>query len=131
MLIANTIEGNLKSKQPMNASWLVTTIKATLKTPIQISRKPIFLFRRTHEAAVRSSKILAAFKGDLGAVIAAHKDRPVNYRSEFRDTTDLAKLFLHHKDKPNIINIIQQGSRYHLDPNKKIRFRRNHTQGKL
>ena len=49
-----------------------------------------------YEAAVRNSKILAAFKGDLGAKIAAHKDIPVNYGSEFRDTTALAQLFFHH-----------------------------------
>ena len=28
----------------------------------------------------------------------------------------LIKLFLHHEDKTKIINIIQQGSHYHLDP---------------
>ena len=62
------------------------------------------------------AKILAAFKGDLGAAISAHKDSPVNYGSEFRDTTALAQLFLHHEDKTKIINIIKNGSCYHLDP---------------
>ena len=77
-------------------------------------RKSHFSFKRTHEASVRNSKILAAFKGDLGAEIAAHKDSPVNYGPEFRNTTALAKLFLHHEDKTKIINIIQ-------DTNSKIR----------
>ena len=36
-------------------------------------------FSRTHEAAVRNSKIIVAFKGDLGAAIASHKDSPFNY----------------------------------------------------
>ena len=115
MLRANTLKGELNSQQSTNASWLVTTIKATLKTPIHKFEKSIFLFRRIYAAAVRNSKILAAFKGDLGAEIAAHKDIPVNYGSELRDITALAKLFLHHKDKTKIINIIQQGSCYHLD----------------
>ena len=57
-----------------------------------------------------------ALKGYLGAAIDSHKDRPVNYGSEFRNTTALAKLFLHHEDKTKIIDIIQQGYRYHLDP---------------
>ena len=61
MLIANTLKGNLNSQKSMNASWLVTTIKAILKTPIQKFEKPILSFRRTHEAAVSNSKILAAF----------------------------------------------------------------------
>ena len=59
---------------------------------------------------------MVAFKGDLGAAIAAHKDSPVNYGSEFRDTAALEKLFLHHEDKTRIISIIKHGSRYHLDP---------------
>ena len=80
MLIANTLKGKLNSQQSTNASWIVTTIKSTLKIPIQKFGKPIFSFKRTHEAAVRNSKILAAFKVDLGAAIAAHKDSPVNYR---------------------------------------------------
>ena len=41
---------------------------------------------------------------------------PPNYGSEFRDTTALAQLFLHHEDKTKIINIIKHRSRYHLDP---------------
>ena len=87
MLIANTLKGKLNSQQSTNASWLVTKIKATLKIPIQKFKNPIFSFNRTHEAAVRNIKILLAFKGDLGAEIADHKDSPVNYGLEFRDTT--------------------------------------------
>ena len=109
MLIANNLTGKLNSQQSANASWLVTTIKATLKIPIQKFEKPIFSFKRTHEAAVRNRKIMVAFKGDLGAVIAANKDSLVNYGSEFRDTTALEKLFLHHEDKTKIINIIKHG----------------------
>ena len=131
MLIANTLKGKLNSQQSTNASWLVTTIKAILKIPIRKFEKPIFSFKRTHEAEVRNSKILAAFKGDLGAAISAHKDSPVNCGSEFCDTTSLAQLLLHHEDKAKIINIIKHRYRYHLDPgNKKIRLKRNGTKGK-
>ena len=80
MLIENTLKGKLNSQQLTNSSCLVTTIKATLKIPIQKFEKPIFSFKRTHEAAVRNIKILAAFNGDLGSANAAHKDSPVNYR---------------------------------------------------
>ena len=111
MLIANTLKGKLNSQQSKNASWLVTTIKATLKIPIQKFEKPIFSFKRTHQAAVRNSKILAAFKGDLGTSIAAQKDIPFNFGSELRETTALAQLFLHHEDKTKIINIIKHGHR--------------------
>ena len=52
-----------------------------LKTLIQKFENPILSFRRTHEAAVSNSKILASFKGDLGAAIEAQKDIPVNYGS--------------------------------------------------
>ena len=99
-----------------NASWIVTTIKAILKTPIQKVNKAILSFRRTHEAEVRNRKILAAFNSDLGAVIAAQKNIPVNYGSEFRDIVSLAKIFLHREDKNKIVNIIQEGYYYHLNP---------------
>ena len=68
-------------------------IKSTLKIPIQKFGNPIFSFKRTHEAAVRNNKIMAAFKGDLGVAIADHKDSPVNYGSESRDTTALENYF--------------------------------------
>ena len=81
MTIADTLKGKFNSQQSTNASWLVTTIKATLKIPIQKSEKPIFSFKRTHVAAFRNSKILAEFKGDLGAAIESHKDSPVSHSS--------------------------------------------------
>ena len=52
-----------------------------MKTPIKKSRDTIFLFRITHEAAVRNGKILEALKVDLGTGIAAKKDSPINYGS--------------------------------------------------
>ena len=61
MLIANTLKGKLNNQQSTNTPWKVTTIKETLKIPNQEFEKPIFLFKRTHEAAVRNRKILAAF----------------------------------------------------------------------
>ena len=44
----------------------------------------------------------------------AQKDSPVNYKLEFRDIVSLEKIFLHHKEKTKIINIIQKGYRCHL-----------------
>ena len=79
MLRANTLKGELNSQQSTNASWLVTTSKATLKIPIHKFEKSIFLFKRIYAAAVRNSKILAAFKCDLGAAIAAHKYSSFNH----------------------------------------------------
>ena len=99
MLTANTLKGKVNIQQSKNASWLVTTIKSTLKIPIQTFENPIFSFKRTHKAKVRNSKIRAAFKSDLGAAIATHMDSPVNYGSESRDTRALAQIFLHNKEK--------------------------------
>ena len=46
----------------------------------------------------------------------AHKDSPVKYGSELHNIMSLGKLLLYHEDKTNIINIIQKGSHYHLNP---------------
>ena len=115
MHIPNTLKGKLNIQYNINKSWLVTTIKAILKTQIQKSEKPIFSFRREHESEDRNSKTLTAFKGDLDTEISAQKYSPVNYGSEFRDTAALEKFFSYHEDRTNIINIIQQGSLYHLN----------------
>ena len=56
VIIANTLNGKLNIQQTTNVSWLVTKMKAILKTPIKKFEKPILLFRRTHEAAARNSK---------------------------------------------------------------------------
>ena len=46
----------------------------------------------------------------------AQKNSPVKYGLEYRDIASLAKLFFYRENKTKIINIIQQGSCYHLDP---------------
>ena len=56
MHIPNTLKGNLRIQHKKNTSWLLTTIKAIPKTPIQKFENTVFLFRRKHEAAVRNRK---------------------------------------------------------------------------
>ena len=114
MITANSRKCKLNSQQSTNASWLVITIKATLKIPIQKFEKPIFSFKRTHEAAVRNIKILAAFKGDLGAAIDARRDSPFNYGSRYHLVTikeetrksDLDEMILrgNHKSSQSVLN---------------------------
>ena len=47
ILIANTLKSKLNSQLFTNASLLVTTIKAILKTQIQKFEKPIFLVQES------------------------------------------------------------------------------------
>ena len=42
MIIANTLKDKLNRQQSKNASWLVTTIKAKLKIPIQTFKNPFY-----------------------------------------------------------------------------------------
>ena len=49
-----------------------------LKTPVQKFENPIFLFRRTHEAAVRDNKMLAAIKIWLRHRNCGTKGQPSN-----------------------------------------------------
>ena len=75
---------------------------------------------------------MAAFKSDLGAEIADQKDSPVNYGSEFRDTTALEKLFLHHEDKTKEHNQarVSLPSRSNWRGKNKIRPKRYYTKEK-
>ena len=71
-----------------------------------------------HAATTLFRSVVAAcsFKGGLGAAIAAQKESPVKYGSECHDIASLEILLFYHENKTNIINIIQQGSCYHLGP---------------
>ena len=61
MLVENTRKVKPDNQHTKNASWLVTTIKTILKTPIPKFENPIFLFKRTHEVAVRNIKICVTY----------------------------------------------------------------------
>ena len=71
MYLSNIIKGNIDRQQNTNTSWLATTIKEIMKTPIKIMDKRIFSFKRTNKAASSNIKILAKFNGNLGPAIAA------------------------------------------------------------
>ena len=120
MYISDTLKGKLSRQQKTNTLWLVRTNKGILKTRTHKLEKPIFLFKITNEAAVRNSKTITKFNGDLAAIVA-QKGRTLNYGSEFHDTADLSKIFQYHEDMIKIINITQKSSRYHLGPIKEER----------
>ena len=92
----NILKGNINRQKNTNTSWLVKKIKEMMKTPIQKLDKPIFSFKRTNEAASRNIKIISTFNGNLGTVLAAQNDSPLNYGSEHRDTAELSGLFYYH-----------------------------------
>ena len=50
----------------------------------------------------------------LHSINTRTKRHPMKLRIRIPRHSGLEKLFLYHKDRVNIINIIQQGSRYHL-----------------
>ena len=101
---------------------------------IQKSENTIFSFRRTHEAAVRNSKILVVFNGDLGTANAAPKDSPLNYESEFCNTVALKIILISrvqgqdHQHNPARVLLPYRSNQR---GNTEIRFRRNDNQGKL
>ena len=114
MYLANILNDKLNRQE--QKSLLITTTKEILKTPAQKLKKTVFSFKRTNKAESKNSKILVALNGNLNTAIAEQNDSPLNYGSEFRNTTDLATLFYYHEDKSRVINIIQQGPLYHVDP---------------
>ena len=66
MHIEDILKVKLNKQHNTTTSWLVTTIKEILKTPIQKLDKTIFLFKRTNKTAASNIKILAALNGSLG-----------------------------------------------------------------
>ena len=109
-----TIKVNLDNQKKLQTLWLVTTLKQLIRTSISKLRPPLFSFKLTKEAALQNRKILANFNGDLVDTMEISKGSPLDYGSEFWDLTRTAKLFSLHEDKDKIMDMIQQGSQYHL-----------------
>ena len=76
--LSKILKVNLNKQKNANTSWLVTTIKELLKTPIQKLDKPILLFKRTNDASSMSSKVLEALNVNLGAAISAQNNSSLN-----------------------------------------------------
>ena len=72
--------------------WINTINTAILKTPVQKFEKAIFLFRRTHEAAVRENKILAAIKRWLRRSNCGTKGQRSNLRVVIPQHSVLSKI---------------------------------------
>ena len=75
-----------------------------------------FLAQENRLVAARNGKIFVSFNDNLCATIVAQKGSALNYESYFCNIVVLSIFLYYHEVKINIINIIQQGLRYHLDP---------------
>ena len=112
--MAKILKGELDPKQNSRASWLVETIKNLILRSFKDLRIPVFSLKSTQEAALHNSNILANLYGNLGKAIKSQKVIPLDYGSQFRDFSGIAKIFIRHEDKKRIVDIIQKGCQYHL-----------------
>ena len=69
MLIENSLKDKLNIQQKTNTSWMVTTIKAILKTPIKESEKPIFSFRTGMETKMTRGLRYLSFRCKIKALM--------------------------------------------------------------
>ena len=81
--MAKIIKGKLDQTHNTNVTWLVTAIKRLIIKPVKKIGPPVFSFKQTQESSQNNSQILAAFNGNLGAVIYSQKGIPLDYGSEF------------------------------------------------
>ena len=61
--------------------WLVTKIKNIIVKSVKELRLPLFYAKRSQESACHDSNILAAFDGNLVAVMGSQKGIPLDYGS--------------------------------------------------
>ena len=111
-----TLKIKLDHQQKSNTSWLVTTIKQLVRKISKELRTVLLSLKRTQEAAVHNSNIMAAFNVNLDEALKAQQLIPLDYGSELRDPTGISYLFHHHEDRDIIMYIIQIGLQYHLSP---------------
>ena len=112
--MSEILRSKLDQTQNSNATWIETTIKRPIITPVNKFGPPIFSFKRKQEASCQNRQILTVFSGNLDYAIEAQKGIPLDYGSEFREITGIKNLFCHHEYKERIVHIIQKESRYHI-----------------
>mmetsp|Transcript_23604 Transcript_23604/g.34797 ORF Transcript_23604/g.34797 Transcript_23604/m.34797 type:complete len:106 (+) Transcript_23604:297-614(+) len=67
------------------------------------------------EAARKNICILRKYKNDLGEALQAHRDTPLEYRSEFRSQESLAKIFRLHPNWIRMKTMLEKGSNWPLE----------------
>ena len=91
----------------------MTKIKILIIKPVKEFGLLVFFPKQTQKAACQNREILSTFNVNLGAEIK-YKRGSLYYGSYFQDIAVIKNLFSHQKYKDIIVNIIQNGSRYHL-----------------
>jgi hypothetical protein len=76
--------------------YLINIIQSIRKTACPQLQQPKFFFELMSEAAEKNFLVLKRHNMDLGQAIAAQKDSPLGYGSEFKPPQVPRRLFLHH-----------------------------------
>jgi hypothetical protein len=106
--------------------WLIPTIKMIINSKQTALADSPFIFDMKPEAASHNSLVLSSYGNDIGNVINAHHHTFLRYGSEFRSTKLLAKLLMHHPRWIKFKALLDQGSKWPLQPiNTDIRKAKN------
>jgi hypothetical protein len=106
--------------------WLIPTIAMIINSEQTVLADSPFIFDMKPEAASHNSLVLSSYGNDIGNVINAHQHTFLRYGSEFRSTKLLAKLLMHHPRWIKFKALLDQGSKWPLQPiNTDIRKAKN------
>ena len=77
---------------------------------------PVFCLRNIQSSATHNVQIQRCFNRDLVSSIAAYKNTPILYASEFISIKYIMKLLLHHRYHRSILLIINNLQTYLINP---------------
>jgi hypothetical protein len=100
--------------QTESPQWLMQMVKRVLQTNISTPSPPPLIFEASDAAANHNQTILQSYNNDLSMLLDDHQDSILNYGSEFRSTTVLEHLLLHHYRWPKLYQLLSRGSNWKL-----------------
>ena len=95
--------------------WLLHQINTIINEERATPSPAPFWFELTNAAACHNIQVLQMYDNDIDACIRAHPNSIISYGSEYRSTSSLHPLLMHHPRWPKFRSMLTAGSNWPLE----------------
>jgi hypothetical protein len=96
-------------------NWLIREIKRIINTNEKTPKNPELRFDLSDEAATHNMKLLQKYDNDLQRYLMDNHETFIGFGSEFRRTSILEPLLLHHPNWRKFKTLLEKGSDWEMD----------------
>jgi hypothetical protein len=79
-------------------------------------KTPLFIFERSRDAALHNAIVLEQFNFNINKAINSQVNSQVSFGSEFKKSSKLQEILIHHPHWPQLKNILDNGASFPLIP---------------